>query len=130
MPIRHELRDEVLWFVTEGDVDYQEGLGVLAQGVEAARAQAPDARWDVVFDIRRSTENRSGPELVGVAQFVADHLDVLSGSCAIVASGTLHFGLARMFSAHAENLGVETVVVRDDESASRWIAERRALARQ
>ncbi len=126
MPLRHELRDGVLWFVTEGDVDYEAGLGVLEQGIEEAHRAAADRRWDVVFDIRESAENRSKHELVGVAAFVAGHRDVLSGRCAVVASDPFHFALARMFSAHAESRGVEALVTRDVRAALDWLATRAA----
>lgn len=127
MPIRFQLRDDVLSFVTVGDVDYEAGLGVLEQGIEEARRAVADRRWDVVFDIRESAENRSKDELVGVAAFVASHPDVLSGRCAVVASDPFHFGLARMFSAHAESLGIEALVTRDVRAALDWLAARTAM---
>jgi hypothetical protein len=122
MPITYELRDDTLWFVTVGEVDYRGGLRVLVEAFEAARAHDPKRRWNVVFDIRSSSENRSADELQGIASVVAQNDAVLSGRCAVVAGDSLHFGLARMFGTYAEGLGLDVTVVKDVPRAVAWLA--------
>jgi len=125
MPLRYELRDPVLWYVAEGDVDYAAGREVLRSGVEAAGAHAPARSWDVLFDIRESGERRSAEELRGIASFCAEQGPTLSRRCAVVAGDAFHFGLGRMFGAYAEPAGVEVRVFRDLAAAEQWLAEAR-----
>lgn len=126
MPIQYELRGRTLWLVTEGDVDYEDGLATLGAAIERAAAVDATPCWDVVFDIRRSREQRSADEMRGIAVFVGQHRDVLSGACAIIAADPLHFGLARMFEAYGELEGIAARVVDDEAAATAWLQSRAA----
>lgn len=126
MPIRYELREPIIWFETRGDVDYDAGLGVLQAGIEAARQRTPGRSWDVLFDIRESSERRSADELREIAQVLAGHLPAISRYCAVVAGDAFHFGLGRMFSAYSEPEGVEVHVFREQAAAEQWLAQHRA----
>ncbi len=121
MPLDYDIRSGVIWFVTEGDVDYEDGLETLGTAIREAARRDADQRWDVIFDIRLSSEQRSADELRGIADFVAGHKAVLSGRCAVVAGDAFHFGLGRMFSAYSESNGVEALVARDVGSATSWL---------
>jgi len=125
MPIRPDFRDRTLWLVTEGDVDYEEGLAILLGALAEAERIDGAARWDVVFDIRRSEEERSPDELRQIASFLGEHGRVLSGGCAVIAGDPLHFGLGRMFEAFTEPRGIEVRVVSDEAEAADWLAGRR-----
>lgn len=121
MSLRYEIRDHVLWFETQGDVEYDEGLDTLGAAIRDAGERAPGRRFDVVFDIRNSRESRSSRELRGIAEFVGSHAEVLSGRCVIVAGDAFHYGLGRMFGAYSESQGVEVGVVRDVGAAISWL---------
>jgi len=121
MPIEHELRDGVIWTTTVGDVDYEDGIGSMRRALEAARAADSSRRWDIVFDVRRSSEDRSSDELQAIADFVAASDAVLSGRCVVIAGDDFHFGLSRMFQAYCELKGLTPQVVREVDAAESWL---------
>jgi hypothetical protein len=122
MPISYDLRDGAIWFLTVEDVDYDEGFGVLDRAFSDAATRDPETRWDVVFDILGSTENRSADELNAIAEYVAKHDFVLSGRFVLIAADEFHYALARMFAAYSENLGLQASVVRDVPAAVERLA--------
>ncbi len=126
MALDYEIRDDVLWFVTRGDVDYPGGIDTLSEAIAEVARRDSERRWDVVFDIRESTERRSARELRGIADFIAGHDAVLSGRCAIVAGDAFHYGLGRMFAAFSESHGISVEVVRDIDEVEAWLASRPA----
>lgn len=121
MPIQYEIRDETIWFTTKGDVDFEDGIATLRDGIADAADRDGARRWHVIFDIRASSEDRSADELRGIADFLAGQLETLSGRCAIVVGDPLHFGLARMFSAFSERHEVSVDVVSDPGEAVAWL---------
>lgn len=123
MPLRHRLQDGVIWITTEGDVEYDEGIASLGRALEAAKQADPVARWDIVFDVRRSSENRSADELRRIAQLVAENGSVLSGRTVVIAGDDLHYGLSRMFQAYCELHGLRAAVRRDPDAALAWLRE-------
>ena len=118
MGLRWELERPLLILTTEGDVDYHEGLETLGAAVDAASAQGRG--WHLLFDIRRSTENRASGELEGIASFIAGRLGPLSGRCAVLAGDDLHYGLARVFEVYAEP-AVQVEVFRDEAAARSFL---------
>ena len=79
--------------------------------------------FDIIFDIRQSTENRSANELRGIAEFIAGYADILTGRMAVVADDALRFALGRIFEVFAEHLGQKPRVFGDYEAAVTWFAE-------
>lgn len=122
MPIEYEIRPDVIWFRTDGDVDYAQGLSILETAIDAARRQARGKRWPVVFDITASAERRNADELRGIAHFIGENGDVLEPRCAVVAGDDLRYGLARMFEAFAGEHDVRVTVLRDTDELSDWLA--------
>jgi hypothetical protein len=122
MPIDYEIRPEAIWFRTDGDVDYEQGLSVLEAGIAAARQQARGKRRPVVFDITASAERRSADELRAIAHFVGENRVVLEPRCAVVTGDDLRYGLARMFEAFAGEHDVRVSVFRDAGERSDWLA--------
>ncbi len=121
MPLSHALRDDAIWITAEGDVEFASGIVVLEHSIQSAQASDPTVRWHFVFDIRASVEDRSANELRGIAQFIADRLQVLSGRCVVIAGDNFHYGLSRMFQAYGEGLGLSTQVVKTASEATAWL---------
>jgi hypothetical protein len=123
MPLVHELRDHVIWITTVGDVEYDEGLAALGRALADAERTDPKAQWDIAFDVRQSSENRSPTELEGIASFVAMNDAVLSRRCVVIAGDDFHYGLSRMFQAYCELRGIRSAAVRDTAAALEWLEE-------
>ncbi len=121
MPLSHALDGRTVWITTVGDVQFDDGIAALGRALDDARRSDPDAAWDIVFDVRRSSESRSSGELQGIAAFVAENAGVLSGRLAVVAGDDFHFGLSRMFQAYCEQRGLTPTVVRDPDAARDWL---------
>jgi len=126
MPLLYELTDTVLCITTEGDVDYETGLQVTGEALTAARAAwrvNGNRPFDIIFDIRKSTEERSANELRSVAEFIAGYGDVLTGRMAVVADDPYHFALGRIFEVFAEHLGQKPRVFGKYDDAEAWFSE-------
>lgn len=121
MGITFRLDGDVLRFTTTGDVAYAEGTDVLRRGFAAAAAADGAVKWQLLFDIRESAENRSADDLRGVADLVAMQHRLLSGRCAMLAADPLHYGLARMTGVFFEMLGLEARVFTDPAEAAAWL---------
>jgi stage II sporulation SpoAA-like protein len=107
-----------------GDVTFAE---VVSHFRELERDACLPARLDVLLDL---TEMRSIPEsdqLRSVAGEV-EHLQqrVRWGSCAIVASRDVLFGMSRVFQVFAEAHFANSKVFRDLDDAERWLASVRS----
>ena len=131
MPIRFELQPETLFYSTEGDVEYEDGvrtlragLGQAAESFRAGRA----GKFDVLFDVRQSTEDRTGEELRGIADLLGAHASFLTGHAAVVAGDAFHIGLARVLGAYAAGNRVEVRVFLDAEEAREWLQSMRLAA--
>lgn len=123
MPLVHTLDEHTIWITTEGDVEYADGLASLERALEAARERDANRGWDVAFDIRQSTENRSADELRGIVDFVAGARPLLSGRCIVIAGGDFQFGVSRMFQSFCELRDLQATVVRDVDAARAWLSE-------
>lgn len=128
MPIRYEIQTNLLRYRTDGDVDYADGLRTLQAGLELAREMAgtgESRRFDVLFDVRHSTADRTGPELKQIADTLGAHASILSGRAAVVASDAFHIGLARMFGAYADGHQIDVHVFETLEEAEAWLSNGR-----
>ena len=108
-----------------GDVVYEEGVKTFATcmaeaGKSLETIDLPDL-WHLMFDIRKSTENRSDEELQGIAIIVSQHRDALSGRMAIATADDFHYQSARRFEEFAEQLGQVAAVFRDIDQAEAWL---------
>ena len=124
MSLTYEIRGDVLWFTTEGSVDFVDGLHTIQCGFsEASDASVaePERRWNLLFDVRQSTESRTSGELQDIAKLIASHRGMLTGRCAIIVSKPLYYGLSRMFAVFMESLGLRTSVVHSEEEAIAWL---------
>ena len=125
MPIRYEIEPGTLHFHFEGDGDFEETLRVVGDGLvlagDAVRARAAQP-FDLLFDKRASSENRSAEQLRRMADLVGDHTAALSRRAAIVVGDAFHFGLGRMFAAFADARGIEVQVFYSRDDAERWLA--------
>jgi hypothetical protein len=109
-----------------GDVTFAE---VVSHFRELERDASLPARFDVLLDL---TEMRSVPEsdqLRSVAREI-EHLQprIQWGSCAIVASRDVLYGMSRILRAFAEAHFADSNVFRELEEAERWLASRRPPA--
>ena len=121
MPVTYQIADAVLTFTTVGDVDYADGLAVLTDGL-SRYADSQPAIPRVLFDLTLSTEDRSSDELQGIAQLVSRRLP--RARIALVVRSSLHFGLARVFAAFADEDASAINVFRDMAQAQAWLKAR------
>ncbi len=103
-----------------------EGEHSLAQEREAlARALVSpelEVRAALLVDARRSTTNPPGASIAERARCLGQLLECLLPRCAVLVSGSLHYGLARMFAVHAERYGVTVGVFTDERDARSFLA--------
>jgi hypothetical protein len=118
MPLRHEVRSDVLWIVVEGEYDDAE----LHACYE--RAFADPAFRDgmhLMIDSRKTLANPTRGELVERVRFLSSLRPRIGARCAVVVADTLHYGLARMFGAYGEPHGFEIRVFSDPVLAESWL---------
>lgn len=125
MGIRFDLADGIIRFSTTGEVKFEEGLEVLESAFERARTSGSggDGRWHLLFDIRESSENRNSGELRQVTSVISSNRSMLSGRCAVIAADPLRYGVARIFGAFMEGLGLEVYVSYSRDEAELWLRE-------
>ena len=125
MGLSYELKTGVICLTAAGDVVYEEGLKTFAESIAEAgrvtKTEGDPEHWHLMFDIRNSAEDRSEEELKGIAIFVSQHRDILSGRMAIVTADDFHYRLARVFEAFAEELSQDAGVFRDIDQAEAWL---------
>jgi hypothetical protein len=75
MALVYRLENRCIVLVSQGHVEYEEGLQVFSAAI--AQAQTSQfASWHILFDIMASEEDRSEEELRGIATFVATHKEM------------------------------------------------------
>ena len=128
MPVTYRFDREfsLIRTMCTGDVTFAE---VVSHFRELERDATLPARLDVLLDL---TEMRSVPEsdqLRSVAREV-EHLQqrLEWGSCAIVASSDVLYGMSRILRVYAEAHFVNSNVFRELEEAERWLASHRSPA--
>ena len=117
--IRYELHEGVLILETIGDHEADTGFEQFNNGLDAARQQWKESGqvFDLVVDLTHSREKRNTAELRQTAVHIKNHVPPLSGSISIIAPDDYLFGQSRLFSAHAEKLGLTVSVKRAKEKA-------------
>ena len=126
MPIRSEF-DPVTGLVTLTVAGHVDGVGIK----EALQGVVDDPRFrsgaDILWDFRQATgQDPSGGGIQDLVSFVASIKDRRGTGyrVALVASGDLEYGFARMYEAYAEHLPFELMVFRDLDEARRWLNEK------
>ena len=119
MPITYQLEPDTLRFNAVGDVEFDDGLRMLRRGLEEYVADRK-ANHRVVFDIRRSTENRSTVELRQIVQITQDYLGPDSQVAFLVATRDVMYGLSRMCTAYFDSEFVTAEVFLNEEAVDEW----------
>ena len=114
VPLTFELRDGIGKFTTVGDVEFDEGLKVLNMGLQEVVEFSDKSRL-ILFDLLKSTEDRSANEILEIANAVKEKLEF--GKLVMVASAPLIYGLSRMFAAHTDVDGFDTFVTKTMDEA-------------
>ena len=124
MPLTYQLDQSILRISAAGDVEYTAGLEVTKAALLDARKVTQSAGaplWDMLFDLRESTESRSTDELKGIAMALAQNMDILTGRMAIVVIDPYMVGIAEAFSVFAEKLGQKPQVFGAPKEAEAWL---------
>jgi hypothetical protein len=125
-----DIETSTIRFVARGGVEYEPGLMVLERGIAEAVRLDPARKWHLLFDVRESSENRSGDELRVIAGVIISHKQSLSLKCVLLAADALHYGLSRMFGAYLENDSFEINVFAEMRDAEAWLRGAGATERQ
>jgi len=94
-------------------------------GVEQAllsRTNGP-SRYDILLDATGATPEVSFPELKQMSRRLASLIRTGLGRVAVVGSQDLTYGLARAYSAYAEQDGVEAGAFRTVGEARHWLGQ-------
>jgi hypothetical protein len=118
------LEPKCIRIVAEGEHSYEE----VVSAFEAAIREAGE-RQVVLVDARASLANPSHQEMRATASFGRRIAHAIGPRVALVVSGTLRYGLARMLSTLGNLLGeLEYEAFHDLEQAERWVHGRLASA--
>lgn len=122
MPMTYRISSRVVRFIKRGDVNYNQVLAVLKRALEEARQTHPDnARWDMIVDLRQSTEIRTDLELRGLAMALTQQIPVLSGKVAVVVTDPTVMKRMRELSALSEQAGFKPRMFRTLKEAEAWL---------
>lgn len=119
MPVTYEAGPGVLILRLIGDHTLAEESEALARALVNPDLEI---RAALLVDARRSTANPQGPSIAERARCLARLRECLLPRCAVLVSGSLHYGLARMLAAHAESHGIAVDVFTDETGARSWLA--------
>ena len=119
MPITFETRNNIGVFTTIGDVEFAEGKKTLEQGLK--QIKSGETEHKLLFDLRKSTEDRTKEEMQGLADFV----NQLLGSCliALVVNHDLLKGMSNMFATYCELHGMHSRVFESLDDATSWLSQ-------
>jgi hypothetical protein len=125
MPLIYQVDQPILRFNAKGDVKYTSGLETTKRALRDAREVTQtkgEPLWNLLFDLRESTESRSEDELKGIAMALAQNMDILTGRMAVLVVDPHYVGVAAAFSVFAEQLGQEPQLFGTPEEAEAWLA--------
>lgn len=80
-------------------------------------------RTRIIVDAREAGVNPPANELRQTADLLNNVKEILQPRCAVVVSGTLHYGLGRMLSLYAELHEIDLGVFRTLDEAREWIRD-------
>ena len=121
MSIRHEIRGSMLTLVVDGEYDAAT-VRTLWERIVADPAFRDG--MPVLIDSRKTVANPSRAVLREQAEFLVGLQGRIGPRCALVVSGVLHYGLARMLAALAEPGGLEIQAFEDPARAEAWLVGR------
>jgi len=121
MPVTFRIDTEagIVFTVIEGPLDTDELLRELA-----AMIQHPDFKPGMsgITDLRNSEMDTFTDDVQRVAEFFISHKEQVGVSrSAIVLSGFVTYGMARMFQAFADESSLDTRIFQDMDEALEWI---------
>ena len=119
MPIDFRIDDGIGIYTTVGDVDYQEGISVLNNGLDKLNALEPVL---ILFDIRKTGEHRTPEEIRDIAEIVRSYFSKKI-KIALVAQSDLYYGLSRIFAAYVEDTGVAVQVFKKYDDSLAWLKQ-------
>lgn len=122
MPYRYEINSAArrVTVIGEGDSDF-------AGSVAFIRALTADAEYrpeyDLLVDLRGLEYTASNTEVLGFRQTINELRALFRGRIALVVSGLVRYGTARMLSQIVEPIGVRMEAFRDIDAARAWLDE-------
>ena len=119
VPITFHIDKNIGIFKTEGDVDYREGIKILQGGLQDIKSSIDFPL--ILFDIRKSKEDRDSDEIRGIAQILVDYFE--DAKVALLVEGDLYFGLSRMFEAYMQPSNIQSRVFKNYDDALSWLKE-------
>lgn len=119
MPLSFHIDNSIGFFTTTGDLDYGEGIKILHEGLQEIRSNLKNPL--ILFDIRKSKENRSSKEIYGIAEVIRGYFD--NAKIAMLVEGDLYYGLSRMLEAYIEPSNICTRVFKNYDAALTWLKD-------
>ena len=119
MPIEFRVNDGIGVFTTIGNIDYQEGMTILKEGLE--KIELLD-RVLILFDLRQSQENRSPDEIREIAKFIKLRISK-KVKIALVATHDFYYGLSSVFAAYVDHVGIDAQVFKNINDALSWLKQ-------
>ena len=120
MSVSYSFRGQVLRIDCIGEYTNDELRGAYEAAI-LDPACPPNAVFLLDVTHSKSLANRPTEDIRETAYYWGSQSDVFGRRCAIVAPMDLYYGLMRMASLYAEELGVETAVFRSEEEALEWL---------
>lgn len=123
MPLIPEIDGTILTIRSVGDHTIEAGVRDLLGAMKLAQEhfETYPVKLHLLFDMLDSEESKSPMELRGVADFFKPYLSFLSGRMAVFVTKTVHYGLSRLYSVHAESGGMDVVPFYDRDEAVKWL---------
>ena len=121
MPVRWEIRGQVLIVTLVGDYSFEEPALAVKEAIADSGFQTGTS---LLIDTRLSQTSRSSEEFRERAKWLASLQDKgLSSRCAVVIGPEPHqFGMARMAATHHDLQGLEMEIFTDLDEAFRWLS--------
>ena len=120
MPVTYRFESNIVIMEMVGEYSLDEIRQTLLNAIADTRRPA-SARLLVNLTESQSIYKRSQAELQSAAQFLASLAKNFNNHIAFVSSKDLPYGLARMVSVGADDIGIETGVFRTMAEARRWL---------
>ena len=122
MPMTYKMTGRIVRFTKKGNVKHTEVLALLNRAFHDVRESHPNTLgWDLVVDLRDSSEVRTDMELQGFAMALKQQSTILSGRLALVVTDPEVAKQIRKFLAMAERAGQKPRLFRTLKDAQDWL---------
>jgi hypothetical protein len=122
MPMLYKVSPRVVRFTKHGNVKHTEVLTLLDRAFREAQDTHPNTeRWELIVDLRDSSEVRTDMELRGFAMALTQRSPILSGRLALVVTEPEVVKQIRKFVTMAERAGHKPRVFRTVKDAEAWL---------